>query len=247
MTLENLLGPATIVVRSGGRWINGGQPEDKLHVHWRLKAPATGKALTALKQARDLATRLVGGDPSNKPVCHPIRWPGSWHRKAEPRLCQISQVNADIEIGLEAALAILQAAAPPQPQAKSSGSSNPGDSSDWYNLVNGSSPVPAIMHPWLRWPRVWSAATCTTAPRSNCCARSCRHRRRRTMRRAGRRGLTPSRASSPRRARNISGQCAAGGPVAIHRHAAVGQHAGTGAAMGRDRPHPDQPADVVFR
>ena len=62
-TLESLLGPATIVVRSGGRWINGGQPEDKLHVHWRLKVPATGKALTALKQARDLATRLVGRRP----------------------------------------------------------------------------------------------------------------------------------------------------------------------------------------
>jgi hypothetical protein len=109
--LEDLLGPATVVVKSGGRWLNGGQREDKLHVHWRLARPATGKALATLKQARDLASRLAGGDPSNKPVCHPIRWPGSWHRKNEPRLCAIAQVNADIEIDLEAALATLQAVA----------------------------------------------------------------------------------------------------------------------------------------
>ena len=97
---------------------------------------ATGKALTRLKQVRDLATRLVGGDPSNKPVCHPIRWPASWHRKAEPRLCKIEQVNADLEIELEAALAALRAAAPPEPEAKSNGTGT-GDSSDWYALVNG--------------------------------------------------------------------------------------------------------------
>ena len=136
-TLENLLGPATIVVRSGGRWLNGGQPEDKLHLHWRLKVPATGAALAALKQARDLATRLVGGDPSNKPVCHPIRWPGSWHRKAEPRLCEIEQLNADVEIELEVALARLQAAAPPESEAKSNSTDYSGDNSDWYTLVNG--------------------------------------------------------------------------------------------------------------
>ena len=40
-TLENLLGPATIVVRSGGRWLDAGHPEDKLHLHWRLKMPAS--------------------------------------------------------------------------------------------------------------------------------------------------------------------------------------------------------------
>jgi hypothetical protein len=44
VTLEALLGPATVVVQSGGRWINGGgAPEDKLHLHWRLAKPAEGK------------------------------------------------------------------------------------------------------------------------------------------------------------------------------------------------------------
>jgi len=134
--LEDLLGPATVVVESGGTWVNGGMPENKLHLHWRLVRPATGKALAALKQARDLAARLAGGDPSNKPVCHPIRWPGSWHRKAEPRLCKIEQVNADLELDLEVALTRLQGAAPPEPEAKPN-STGPGDSSDWYTLVNG--------------------------------------------------------------------------------------------------------------
>ena len=118
-TLEDLLGPATVVVESGGTWVNGGNAGKQAAPALAADRPATGKALAALKQARDLAARLVGGDPSNKPVCHPIRWPGSWHRKAEPRLCEIEQVNADVEIELEVALARLQAAAPPEPEAKS--------------------------------------------------------------------------------------------------------------------------------
>ena len=36
-TLEAILGPATVVVRSGGRWIDEeGAQHDKLHAHWRL-------------------------------------------------------------------------------------------------------------------------------------------------------------------------------------------------------------------
>jgi hypothetical protein len=100
--LEAILGPATMVVRSGGKWTDPatGQAHDKLHLHWRLRAPARGEALPTLKQARDIAARLVGGDPSNKPVCHPIRWPGSWHRKAEPVLCEIETANPDQEVDL---------------------------------------------------------------------------------------------------------------------------------------------------
>jgi hypothetical protein len=112
--LEQLLGPATVVVRSGGKWTNGsGEPEDKLHLHWRWAKPPTGDDLPRAKQARDLAARIVGGDPSNKPTCHPIRWPGSWHRKQEPRLCEIVTLDASREIGLDTALEVLNAAAPP--------------------------------------------------------------------------------------------------------------------------------------
>jgi hypothetical protein len=110
--LQEILGEATAVVRSGGQWINGdGKPEDKLHLHWRLKTPATGDDLTKLKQARRIAAALVGGDPSNIPAVHCLRWPGSWHRKAEPRLCELVSCNPDIEIDLDKALAALEQAA----------------------------------------------------------------------------------------------------------------------------------------
>ena len=60
-TLEKILGPATVVVKSGGRWTNGnGKDDDKLHVHWRLARPARDSDLAKLKQGRDLAARIVG-------------------------------------------------------------------------------------------------------------------------------------------------------------------------------------------
>jgi hypothetical protein len=123
LTLEQLLGQATVVVKSGGVWLDeNGAAEDKLHLHWRLDVPVRDKSgLAKLKQARTLATAIVGGDPSNNPVCHPIRWPGSWHRKAEPRLCSIVTLNANVEIGLEAALATLLEAAPEAVQTSTEG------------------------------------------------------------------------------------------------------------------------------
>ena len=136
--LEGLLGPATVVVESGGTWVNGGNtPENKLHLHWRLARPATGKALAALKQARDLAARLAGGDPSNKPVCHPIRWPGSWHRKAEPRLCEIEQVDADRRDRARGRAGGIAGGGTAGAGGEIQWHDRSGDSSDWYTLVNG--------------------------------------------------------------------------------------------------------------
>jgi Protein of unknown function (DUF3987)/Primase C terminal 2 (PriCT-2) len=112
--LETILGPATLWVRSGGIWINeDGQPEDKLHGHWRLQLPAgDAEGLAKLRLARELAARLVGADASGAAVCHPYRWPGSWHRKGEPRLCITDTCNPGVEVDLDVALAALQAAAP---------------------------------------------------------------------------------------------------------------------------------------
>ena len=108
-------------VRAGSGPIGGGQSQDKIHLHWRLVKPAcvktetdeAGKVVTSrrtelikLKHLRGIATRLVGGDPSNIPAVHPIRWPGSWHRKATPRLCEIITADPDREIDLDAALRI---------------------------------------------------------------------------------------------------------------------------------------------
>jgi hypothetical protein len=121
-TLEAILGPVTVSVMSGGIWIDSNKvAHNKIHLHWRLAVPARGERLKQLKQARDIAARIVGGDPSNKPVCHPIRWPGSWHRKAEPVLCEINFNNPDIEIDLGTALAALRAALPQEQQPKPNG------------------------------------------------------------------------------------------------------------------------------
>jgi hypothetical protein len=133
--LESLLGPATLVVRSGGEWTNPttGEVEDKLHAHWRLKEPARGADIARLKRAREIATALVGGDPTNIPACHPIRWPGGWHRKAKPRLCEIvSTDHLDNEIDLTVALETLEAVAPPpKAGAQQSTGTQPGDALDW--------------------------------------------------------------------------------------------------------------------
>ena len=104
--LEHLLGRATIVVASGGEWTDPetGEIEDKLHLHWRLSEPTrTAAEHQNLKRARTLAAQLVGGDASNKPIVHPIRWPGSWHRKAMPRLATIVS-STDAELNLDDAL-----------------------------------------------------------------------------------------------------------------------------------------------
>jgi hypothetical protein len=113
--LEELLGPATVVVESGGTWTDPetGKSEPKLHLHYRLKTPASSKEAQArLKEARRLATKIVGGDSSNVPLVHPIRWPGSVHRKGDqPKLCRIIELNPDAEIDLDTALDILRTAA----------------------------------------------------------------------------------------------------------------------------------------
>lgn len=113
-TLEGLLGPATVVVASGGEWGDptSGEVEPKLHLHWRLTAPTRAQPDYALlKQARQIAQRLVGADASNTPMVHPIRWPGSWHRKTTPRLARIVALNEAHEIDLREALETLQEAA----------------------------------------------------------------------------------------------------------------------------------------
>lgn len=120
--LSNILNCPTLTVCSGGRTATGA---DKLHLHWRLAEPATDKgALAKLKRARDLAARIAGADPSGKSVVHPYRWPGSWHRKAEPRLCEIAVANPNAEIVLEDALDALENAAgaiPEDDKARTSG------------------------------------------------------------------------------------------------------------------------------
>ncbi|EFH10530.1 AAA family ATPase [Teichococcus cervicalis] len=111
--LESLIGPATVVVASGGEWADPqtGEVQPKLHLHWRLNEPTFEHDEHAvLKRARALAAALVGGDASNKPIVHPIRWPGTWHRKGEPRLSRIVAFNPSAEIDLQEAMEWLEQA-----------------------------------------------------------------------------------------------------------------------------------------
>lgn len=112
--LEALLGPATVVVASGGSWTDPatGEVECKLHLHWRLTEPTrTPEEHAQLKRARFLAQRVAGADASTIPLVHPLRWPGSWHRKAEPRLCEIIDTAAAAEVDLGETLERLEEAA----------------------------------------------------------------------------------------------------------------------------------------
>jgi AAA domain len=143
--LEELLGPATVVARSGGVWTDPqtGAQHDKLHAHWRLARPAQGNDIARLKRAREIANNIVGGDPTIGPVSHPIRWPGSWHRKAIPRLCAIEALDSDRELELEIALAILLPLARPAGAANGQAGADSGGEggTDWDelvgNIVNG--------------------------------------------------------------------------------------------------------------
>jgi hypothetical protein len=134
--LEEVLGPATVIVRSGGQWIDDdGLPQDKLHLHWRLAQPtASAEEHAKLKLARKLAAKLVGGDPSNVPAVHCLRWPGSWHRKKAPRLCEIVEARPDVEIKLDAALAALNAAAPAS-DPKTNGGADAEPGGQWGELI----------------------------------------------------------------------------------------------------------------
>jgi putative DNA primase/helicase len=114
--LVELLGKPTMTVASGGEWLNAAvkRREPKLHLHWRLCQPArSAEEREQLREARELAATLVGADRSNISIVHPLRWPGSWHRKnpVQPRIAYIVD-STDNELALEAALAALQAACP---------------------------------------------------------------------------------------------------------------------------------------
>ena len=77
--LQGVLGDATVIVASGGQWIDAqGIVHPKLHAHWRLAQPArTPEQLAMLKQCRCNVAHLANGDPTCASVVHPLRWPGS--------------------------------------------------------------------------------------------------------------------------------------------------------------------------
>jgi hypothetical protein len=98
--LERLLGPASAVVASGGVWVDPttGEVEDRVHLYWTLTEPTRAPEEHArLNRACKLASAIVGGDPSAGLV-HPMRWPGSWHRKGEPRQARGRYTDAKVDL-----------------------------------------------------------------------------------------------------------------------------------------------------
>lgn len=133
--LISIIGRATVIVHSGGEITDPetGEILPKLHIHWRLSEPtAEPEEHAKLKEARRLATAIIGADATNVPLVHPLRWAGSWHTKGKPKLCKIAHIDADAEIHLSDALEALSTAAKdlpvPVPPAKAEGvKSDPKD------------------------------------------------------------------------------------------------------------------------
>jgi hypothetical protein len=179
--IENTLGPATVTVASGGLWTDPatGEVQEKVHLHWRLTEPTrTFADHMKLKEARRLATRLVGADASAVPLVHPMRWPGSVHRKAEPRLARIINLRDDIEIELSDALELLRDAVAAMPDK---GRDHAGDYTDLaghqpsqfgpqaeaLDIISALAAIPNSERDWKRWSdigmAVWHASSGSAA------------------------------------------------------------------------------------
>jgi hypothetical protein len=111
---------------TGDLWTdrNTGEVQEKLHLHWRLTEPATGDDIKVLKEARRIAALWVGADMTNVSIVHPIRWPGSWHVKGEPRLARIVS-GTDNEIDLREAVERLEPFRSEAPKADNATSNEP--------------------------------------------------------------------------------------------------------------------------
>jgi hypothetical protein len=179
--IENTLGPATVTVASGGLWTDPatGEAQEKVHLHWRLTEPTrTFADHMKLKEARRLATRLVGADASGVPLVHPLRWPGSLHRKAEPRLARIINLRDDIEIELGDALELLREAVDAMPdKGRDPGGdytdlaghqpSQFGPQAEALDIIGALAAIPNTERNWKRWSdigmAVWHASSGSAA------------------------------------------------------------------------------------
>jgi hypothetical protein len=107
-SIEAIIGPATLVVLSGGLWLHPetGEPFDKRHAYWRLSEPTTEQAEhDLLELANHHAALVAGADPTGAAICHCFRWPGSVHTKdpAHPVACTIERINDKAEVNLSEA------------------------------------------------------------------------------------------------------------------------------------------------
>lgn len=167
--LTAFLGRPTVVAHSGGNWTNPktGEIEPKRHLHWRLTEPATGEALARLREARRLAVKLTGADASGVPIVHPMRWPGSWHRKQAPTRATIAEMDALAEVDLDEALEALREATgervdeEERPREGSGFSAGPDTSKradDDLDVAAALAVIPNDDLSWDKWNRIGMAA-----------------------------------------------------------------------------------------
>jgi hypothetical protein len=166
--LVAVLGEPTLTVLSGGEWVDGatGEVQDKVHMHWRLDLPARGpEALAQLHEARWLACKIAGGDGTGAPVAHPLRWPGSVHNKAKPRLCTIGH-QTENEISLIDALAALRAAwsGPGYHERTSYETTATGPrTADDADVASALAVIPNSDLPWPEWKKIGMAVWAATS------------------------------------------------------------------------------------
>lgn len=114
---EKLLGPATIVVQSGGRTEHG----PKLHAYWTIGGSASEDAGVSLAcRVREALALRFGGDPAFKQAAQVIRVPGSIHFKGVPTLVQLRTVRPEAVYSLAELAARV-------PDARPAPASNPFD------------------------------------------------------------------------------------------------------------------------
>ncbi len=166
--LTTLLGEPTVTVASGGVWTDPttGKMHDKVHLHWRLTEPTREEADHArLKRARRLACAFVGADATAISLVHPLRWPGSVHRKGTPKLARIlAQSEHELELG--EALEILEAACPTEPERKPGklwstlhqGAEGDALAADLLDVAAALAAIPNENLEWADWNRIGMAA-----------------------------------------------------------------------------------------
>jgi len=154
----------TAVVASGGVWKDPdtGRLESKIHLHWRLVEPTrTPEEHERLREARALAADLVGADKTCTAIVHPLRWPGSWHRKNanNPRIARL-KTNPDSEIELGEALERLREACPPKAHAIGNGHDRDEEGRDLHAPLPDLEAALSVMpnnETWDGWNRVGMA------------------------------------------------------------------------------------------
>lgn len=114
--LEHYLGPASMVVASGGRTKVG---QEKVHLYWRLTEAAEGADLKRVCSVRERVAALAGGDPSFKSLHQPIRVAGTVHGKhgrfAVARILSMNPVEYELDDLEDRAAAMPRLAAASEP------------------------------------------------------------------------------------------------------------------------------------